>query len=219
MLLNAFNMEKSTAESITWLLKIYFDFAYYLCIAPFRFVLTESSVSEGMRFYKAKSSWYQKALCTSFTLLTVIWRFRATWTITFSPINSSGSGVYLEITSNIVNILHKMLTLKILWLDRSKLLSLLNCLLNARTKLAPCQRQPSVTLFFIYIVYTIMSLFPAISEVGLGITPGWWQNLQCVTQSAILFQKVAQNNDHCRNSSILHSIFGVVGVIVTLQRF
>ncbi len=118
-------------------LKIYYDFAYFLCLCPFQLVKTKTNGCSQDEFYIVKSWWLQKYGCTIIALLGFPWLLRD---IRVSiPENNRTTNfskrptVYFEIILGIVGTLLRLSVIKVFWYNGEEIGRIVNFLAEQNT--------------------------------------------------------------------------------------
>lgn len=109
--------------------KIYLDFQYFLLCCPFRL-----AISPGGRSAIIKSNLVQKTLCLFYNILGFFWTFR-NLPLSSLASNPKDPSMYLFLAVNVENLLVKCATVKRFWFDETKIVAIIDFILDAENNL------------------------------------------------------------------------------------
>lgn len=123
-----------TKMETTGYIVYFFNFTFVLCIFPFRISrkvvsLKQGTGSEYNHLYIAKFWWPQTLTCLFNTIVSSFWFVRD---VRISiPFNSKNPKLYVRFASSLVGFLIKLVTLKLIWLEKDRILRIVNFVAEA----------------------------------------------------------------------------------------
>lgn len=160
------------------LIELYFNFAYFLCLSPYRVAFASTVDQKSLGKYISKSWWPQKMLCGIFQLLILFWVFEEIRLAPGSYPNFKNPSVYFDGAAAVIGGLVKVFTVTSFWFHfQQDTIDILNYLLSVmKTGALPVKSRTvsilrSKTLIRgICLAEFILCLFVASAGKGLIVT-------------------------------------------------
>lgn len=212
-------------------LKIYIDFAYFLCLCPFRLVAGIDGKNVVTHF-TVKSSFLQKFLCALTAFLWLFWQMRMIYDA-LPRKDAHRASTYFGLILKFISLSMKAITLMKFWRDQPGILNIVNFLVKERH----CDRVGSfsaknsifdnATISKIFALCVCFLYFAVgISNIaagrGLGSTCSWnaecwWKSMQNQAYLNFFLELGVSDTNGTTNSfsrsTYLDNIVGVAGVL------
>lgn len=208
-------MSIGSKADLTSYLRIYLDFAYFLCLSPFRLVLSYDKQNRQWLFH-AKSWWLQKSFCIIITVLQNLWLIRMIWR-SFATLHHNEPRDFIGLAQTLSNFAAKFLTLTKFWGSQQEIVNLANFIVQPNNYL-PYHRSNSSrvkilrTIYLLCIFYLIMAVWGFATGRTLGHLDDWslrWWWSAVKRESGITFYLAKTNEKNHRQENIVGA-FGAV---------
>lgn len=215
---------------LTNFLKIYFDFAYCLCLCPFRLDNKFSDFSSGYGHeYIVKSWWPQKLACAVASFLSLLWFIRDLRLS--APKDPKNPSLHFRLLLKVLGFLMKFTTIKRFWMNQEEFRNILNYIAIDANSLPvqPIRILNQHFVRFLCVLYTGMGITNWICGLGLGSYSDsvstddhisnwsgtwWWTSMVNASNYYNLFREPLEKN---ATVSYLDTVLAIPGAIGFLQ--
>lgn len=209
------NGEK-TAKHI---LKISFDFAYYLICIPFHFTKVYNAESN-QHFYRAKSWWPQKIVCTIFTFMDCLWMIYMIKTC--FPTDPNNPAMFISMLGTFVSHIGKYVIIIKIWRGSENFKNIINYV-TTQSAFLP---KPMASLWNGRIGITVIcGIYTCLGLINFSRVPGgeitfefsmtrWWREIVEGGHKILFLDRNCLVTCTSNTSILVHSTFDViVGVL------
>lgn len=110
--------------SVSYVLKLYLDFCYFLCLSPFRLIWDKTTYR-----YIVRSLFPHKILCAVFTIVFFITEYSRWFRETY-PTNPKSASQIFKFLSRVTFFFFRSLYFKIFWFNQLQIKNLVNFILE-----------------------------------------------------------------------------------------